>query len=74
MTKFREKAERRTIQVVGEMISDDKLVQEGKEHVRQAEQEAESASGSEPAPKTPAVKTPAAKAPAPRRTASGSSR
>jgi hypothetical protein len=42
MTKFREKAQARTMQIVGEMIGDEKLIQEGKEEERQAEQESKS--------------------------------
>ena len=73
MTKFREKAEGRTMQVVGQMIGDDKLVQEGKEQAQQAEQEVESASKHDENSE-PAAKARAAKASAPRRMASGSSR
>jgi hypothetical protein len=51
MTKFREKAQARTMQIVGEMIGDEKLVQEGKEEERQAEQGSKSSSDhSRPAP------------------------
>jgi hypothetical protein len=39
MTKFREKAQARTMQIVGQMIGDDLLVQEGKEEERKAEEE-----------------------------------
>jgi len=49
MTKFREKAQGRTKQIIGQMIDDDKLVQEGKEQERQAEKETES-SGVHPEP------------------------
>jgi uncharacterized protein YjbJ (UPF0337 family) len=41
MTKFREKAQGRTKQIVGQMIGDNELVQEGKEQERQAEEETE---------------------------------
>jgi uncharacterized protein YjbJ (UPF0337 family) len=59
MTKFREKAQARTMQVVGQMIGDDQLVQEGKE--QEAETQAE-ASGdhdeqSKPDRKAPSPKT-----------------
>jgi hypothetical protein len=42
MTKLREKAQARTMQIVGQMIGDNELVQEGKEQERQAEKETES--------------------------------
>jgi hypothetical protein len=42
MTKLREKAQARTMQMVGEMIGDDQLVREGKERQRKAEQESNS--------------------------------
>ena len=38
MTRFQEKAQARTKQVVGQMIGDDKLVVEGKEEERRAEE------------------------------------
>jgi uncharacterized protein YjbJ (UPF0337 family) len=44
MNKFREKAQGRTKQIVGQMIDDNQLVQEGKEQERHAEQDTESAS------------------------------
>jgi hypothetical protein len=47
MTKLREKAQARTMQIVGQMIGDNELVQEGKEQERQAEKETES-SGKQP--------------------------
>jgi uncharacterized protein YjbJ (UPF0337 family) len=37
MTKFHEKMEGRTKQIVGEMIGDSRLVSEGKEQIRKAE-------------------------------------
>jgi hypothetical protein len=40
MTRFRQKAEAQTMQIIGQMIGDDRLVQEGKEEERQAETEA----------------------------------
>ena len=49
MTKLREKAQARTKQVVGQLINDNELVQEGKEQERQAEKETES-SGDHPEP------------------------
>jgi uncharacterized protein YjbJ (UPF0337 family) len=50
MTKLREKAQGRTKQIVGQMIGDDQLVQEGKQQERQAEKETESSDDhSEPA-------------------------
>ena len=39
MTRLREKAQARTKQIVGQMIGDDKLVLEGKEDQRKAEEE-----------------------------------
>ena len=39
MTRLREKAQARTKQVVGQMIGDDKLVEEGKEEQQRAEEE-----------------------------------
>lgn len=42
MSKFREKAQGRTMQMVGEMIGDEQLVQEGNEQERHAEQESRS--------------------------------
>lgn len=42
MSKFRERAQGRTMQIVGEMIGDEQLVQEGKEQERDAEQESKS--------------------------------
>ncbi len=39
MSRLQKKAEGRTKQIVGQMIGDDKLVQEGKEEVRLAESE-----------------------------------
>jgi hypothetical protein len=47
MTKLRERAQARTMQIVGQMIGDNELVQEGKEQQRQAEKETES-SGKQP--------------------------
>jgi uncharacterized protein YjbJ (UPF0337 family) len=44
MSKFREKAQGRTKQIVGQMIDDNQLVEEGKEQERHAEQEEESSS------------------------------
>ncbi|WJR80465.1 hypothetical protein [Bradyrhizobium sp. NP1] len=41
MSKFREKAQGRTKQVVGEMIGDRELVDEGREQERKAEKEAQ---------------------------------
>jgi hypothetical protein len=41
MTKLREKAQGQTKQIVGQIVGDDQLVQEGKEQVRHAEKEAE---------------------------------
>ena len=38
MTRLQEKAQARTKQVVGQMIGDDKLVVEGKEEERRAEE------------------------------------
>jgi uncharacterized protein YjbJ (UPF0337 family) len=38
MSTFREKAQGRTRQMVGEMIGDQQLVEEGKEQVQKAEQ------------------------------------
>jgi uncharacterized protein YjbJ (UPF0337 family) len=38
MSKFREKAQARTKQIVGEMVGDDRLVQEGKEQERTAKE------------------------------------
>jgi hypothetical protein len=40
MTKLREKAQARTMQIVGQMIGDNQLVEEGKERERQAEKPA----------------------------------
>jgi hypothetical protein len=37
MSKFKEKAEAQTMQVIGQMIGDDQLVEEGKEQSRKAE-------------------------------------
>jgi uncharacterized protein YjbJ (UPF0337 family) len=52
MTKLREKAQGRTKQVVGQMIGDEQLVQEGKQQERQAEKEPKSSGEhSEPASK-----------------------
>ena len=55
MTKFREKAEGRTMQIVGQMIGDDQLVQEGKEQELQAEEQEEQVESTDehakPAPK-----------------------
>jgi len=39
MTKFREKAQAKTKQIIGEMVGDSQLVQEGKEQERNAEDE-----------------------------------
>jgi uncharacterized protein YjbJ (UPF0337 family) len=41
MTRFRQKIEAQTMQIVGQMIGDDQLVREGQEEQRQAEIEAE---------------------------------
>jgi uncharacterized protein YjbJ (UPF0337 family) len=41
MTQLREKAQGQTKQIVGQIVGDDQLVQEGKEQVRHAEKEAE---------------------------------
>src|SRR3954453_19603236 len=43
MSTFREKAQGRTKQVVGQMIGDEKLVEEGTEQEREAEQQSKSA-------------------------------
>jgi hypothetical protein len=43
MSKLREKAEAQTKQIVGQMIRDDKLVQEGKEQARNADKADDSA-------------------------------
>ena len=43
MSTFREKARGRTKQMVGQMIGDEKLVEEGREQEREAEQQAKSA-------------------------------
>ena len=40
MTRFRQKAEAQTMQIIGQMIGDDRLVQEDKEEERHAETEA----------------------------------
>jgi uncharacterized protein YjbJ (UPF0337 family) len=42
MSTFREKAQGRTRQMVGEMIGDQQLVEEGKDQVQKAEQESRS--------------------------------
>jgi uncharacterized protein YjbJ (UPF0337 family) len=42
MNKLREKAQGQTMQIVGEMIGDHQLVEEGKEQQRHAEQETKS--------------------------------
>jgi hypothetical protein len=39
MSKFRQKAQARTMQVIGEMLGDQQMVQEGKEEERQAEEQ-----------------------------------
>jgi hypothetical protein len=52
MTKLREKAQARTMQIVGEMIGDAQLVQEAREQERKAEQELKS-SGDDPKPLAP---------------------
>ena len=44
MNKLREKAQGRTMQIVGEMIGDHQMVHEGKEQERHAEQETETPS------------------------------
>jgi uncharacterized protein YjbJ (UPF0337 family) len=41
MTKVREKAQGRTKQIVGQMVGDELLVEEGKEQERKAEEPAE---------------------------------
>ena len=41
MTRFRQKLEAQTMQIVGQMIGDEQLVKEGKEEERQAETDAE---------------------------------
>src|SRR4051795_2535327 len=43
MSTFREKAQGRTKQMVGQMIGDEKLVEEGTEQEREAEQQSKSA-------------------------------
>jgi uncharacterized protein YjbJ (UPF0337 family) len=51
MTKLREKAQGRTKQIVGQIVGDDQLVQEGKEQERHAEKQTESNSDrAEPVP------------------------
>jgi len=42
MTKFGQKAQARTKQMIGQMLGDDQLIQEGKEEERQAAKEANS--------------------------------
>jgi hypothetical protein len=44
MARLREKAQARTMQIVGQMIGDEKLVQEGKEEERKADEESSSSS------------------------------
>lgn len=56
MTRFRQKAEAQTMQIIGQMIGDDRLVQEGKEEQRQAEIEAQQeqhAEHAQPEPTSP---------------------
>jgi uncharacterized protein YjbJ (UPF0337 family) len=45
MSSFREKAQGRTKQMVGEMIGDGQLVEEGQEQVRKAEQDSGGCAG-----------------------------
>jgi uncharacterized protein YjbJ (UPF0337 family) len=49
MTQLREKAQGQTKQIVGQIVGDDQLVQEGKEQVQHAEKEKES-NGDRPKP------------------------
>lgn len=42
MTKLREKAQGRTKQIVGQIVGDNQLVQEGKEQAQNAEKQTES--------------------------------
>ena len=42
MARLREKAQARTMQIVGQMIGDEKLVQEGKEEERKADEQSPS--------------------------------
>jgi uncharacterized protein YjbJ (UPF0337 family) len=56
MSKIREKAQGRTREMVGQMIGDDQLVQEGQEQTRKAERESgETDAGSESADERPAT-------------------
>jgi BRCT domain type II-containing protein len=49
MSTFREKAQARTKQMVGQMIGDEQLVEEGKDQERKAEQPAKPSAESSPA-------------------------
>ena len=52
MTKLREKAQARTMQIVGQMIGDNQLVEEGKQQEEQAEKETKSSNEhSDPTPR-----------------------
>jgi uncharacterized protein YjbJ (UPF0337 family) len=48
MNKIREKAQGRTKQIVGQMVGDELLVQEGKEQEREADEHGQSDEHSEP--------------------------
>jgi uncharacterized protein YjbJ (UPF0337 family) len=50
MNKIQEKAQGRTKQIVGQMVGDELLVQEGKEQEREADQDNPSDKREEPSP------------------------
>jgi uncharacterized protein YjbJ (UPF0337 family) len=60
MSTFREKAQGRTRQMVGEMIGDQQLVEEGKEQVQKAEQESRSSEDRSEPPRPRTLKKQAA--------------
>jgi hypothetical protein len=49
MTRFQQKVQAQTMQIIGQMIGDDRLVHEGKEEERQAEEQENESAENQPA-------------------------
>ena len=49
MTRFQQKVQAQTMQIIGQMIGDDRLVREGKEEERQAEEQEKESAENQPA-------------------------
>jgi hypothetical protein len=49
MTRFQQKVQAQTMQIIGQMIGDDRLVRKGKEEERQAEEQENESAENQPA-------------------------